>query len=87
MDAPLFGLIVKLGVQVSPLLLLSFLFLYLYRVGLRPAVLSDSCYLPRDLNSRFSPSDPETILRDLLGYVQLWGGGADGGELVAKILV
>ena len=52
-----------------------------------PSVLPNSAYLPGDLHTRRAAGDPETVILDFLGDVQVRRQCADGGQLVVEIPV
>ena len=56
-------------------------------VGLGVGILAYACDLPRNLYSRRTASDLETVVGDLLGNVQPRTWRAEGSELVAEIPV
>src|SRR5829696_4346637 len=86
-NALLFRRIVQIRLQIESSFLLGLLFLDLEWIGCGPRVLSSSRYLPTDLHPLFAARYVEAVLGNLLGDVQVWRRPADGGELVAKILI
>ena len=57
------------------------------RAARREGVAAGPRHLPRHLRGHGSPSNAETVLRNLLGDVQIWRRPADGGQVVPILAV